>query len=131
VILRCLLRRISLIVVRALELDTTAILQQINLVQDTGLVRRGSMSDLKLPVALVAAMAIQLVAAVWWVSKQAHTIEVLQQDVVDMKTYINSMDIDLEALIQFATFTENRWAEDYSSDMTYERVFGTKEPTVE
>ena len=81
------------------------------------------MSDLKLPVALVA--------AVWWVSKQAHTIEVLQQDVVDMKTYINSMDLDLEALIQFATFTENRWAEDYSSDMTYERVFGTKEPDVE
>ena len=89
------------------------------------------MSDLKLPVALVAAMAIQLVAAVWWVSKQAHTIEVLQQDVVDMKTYINSMDIDLEALIQFATFTENRLAEEYSNDMTYERVFGTKEPTVE
>ena len=89
------------------------------------------MSDLKLPVALVAAMAIQLVAAVWSVSKQAHTIEVLQQDVVDMKTYINSMDIDLEALIQFATFTENRWAEEYSNDMTYERVFGTKEPTVE
>ena len=89
------------------------------------------MSDLKLPVALVAAMAIQLVAAVWWVSKQAHTIEVLQQDVVDMKTYINSMDIDLEALIQFATFTENRWAEEYSNDMTYERVFGTKELVVE
>ena len=84
------------------------------------------MSDLKLPVALVAAMAIQLVAAVWWVSKQAHTIEVLQQDVVYMKTYINSMDIYLEALIQFATFTENRWAEEYSNDMTYERVFGTK-----
>ena len=89
------------------------------------------MSDLKLPVALVAAMAIQLVAAVWWVSKQAHTIEVLQQDVVDMKTYMNSMDIDLEALIQFATFTENRWAEEYSNDMTYERVFGTKELVVE
>ena len=89
------------------------------------------MTDLKLHVALVAAMAIQLVAAVWWVSKQAHTIEMLQQDVVDMKTYINSMDIDIEALIQFATFTENRWAEEYSNDMTYERVFGTKEPTVE
>ena len=89
------------------------------------------MSDLKLPVALVAAMAIQLVAAVWWVSKQAHTIEILQQDVVDMKTYMNSMDIDLEALIQFATFTENRWAEEYSNDMTYERVFGTKELVVE
>jgi len=89
------------------------------------------MSDLKLPLALVVAMAVQLVAAVWWVSKQAHTIDVLQQDVVDMKTYMNSMDIDLEALIQFATFTENRWAEEYSEDLTYQRSFGTKEPTVE
>jgi len=89
------------------------------------------MADLKLPLALVVAMAVQLVAAVWWVSKQAHTIEILQQDVVDMKTYMNSMDIDLEALIQFATFTENRWAEEYSEDLTYQRSFGTKEPTVE
>ena len=89
------------------------------------------MADLKLPVALVVAMAVQLVAAVWWVSKQAHTIEVLQQDVVDIKTYMNSMDIDLEALIEFATFTENRWAEDYSEDLTYQRSFGTREPVVE
>ena len=89
------------------------------------------MSDLKLPLALVVAMAVQLVAAVWWVSKQAHTIEVLQQDVVDIKTYMNSMDIDIEALIEFATFTENRWAEEYSDDLTYQRSFGTKEPTVE
>jgi hypothetical protein len=89
------------------------------------------MADLKLPLALVVAMAVQLVAAVWWVSKQAHTIEVLQQDVVDIKTYMNSMDIDLEALIEFATFTENRWAEEYSDDLTYQRSFGTKEPTVE
>ena len=89
------------------------------------------MSGLKLPLALVVAMAVQLVAAVWWVSKQAHTIEVLQQDVVDMKTYMNSMDIDIEALIEFATFTENRWAEEYSDDLTYQRSFGTKEPTVE
>ncbi len=89
------------------------------------------MADLKLPVALVVAMAVQLVAAVWWVSKQAYTIEILQQDVVDMKTYMNSMDIDLEALIEFATFTENRWAEDYSDDLTYQRSFGTREPVVE
>jgi len=89
------------------------------------------MSDLKLPLALVVAMAVQLVAAVWWVSKQAYTIEILQQDVVDMKTYMNSMDIDLEALIEFATFTENRWAEDYSDDLTYQRSFGTREPVVE
>jgi len=89
------------------------------------------MNDLKLPVALVIAMAVQLVAAVWWVSKQAHTIDLLQQDVTDIKTYINDMDLDLEALIDFATFTENRWAEEYSEDMTYQRSFGTKEPVLD
>jgi hypothetical protein len=41
------------------------------------------------------------------------------------------MDIDLEALIEFATFTENKWAEEYSNDLTYERSFGTKEPVIE
>ena len=89
------------------------------------------MNDLKLPVALVIAMAVQLVAAVWWVSKQAHTIDLLQQDVTDIKTYINDMDLDLEALIDFATFTENRWAGEYSEDMTYQRSFGTKEPVLD
>lgn len=89
------------------------------------------MNDLKLPVALVIAMAVQLVAAVWWVSKQAHTIDLLQQDVTDIKTYINDMDLALEALIDFATFTENRWAEEYSEDMTYQRSFGTKEPVLD
>ncbi len=89
------------------------------------------MNDLKLPVALVIAMAVQLVAAVWWVSKQAHTIDLLQQDVTDIKTYINDMDLELESLIDFATFTENRWAEEYSEDMTYQRSFGTKEPVLD
>ena len=41
------------------------------------------------------------------------------------------MDLDLEALIDFATFTENRWAEEYSEDMTYQRSFGTKEPVLD
>ena len=48
-----------------------------------------------------------------------------------MKAYINSMDIDLDALIEFATFTENRWAEEYSEDLTYQRSFGTREPILE
>ncbi len=39
------------------------------------------MENLKLPVALVAAMAAQLAAGVWWVSQQAATIASLEETV--------------------------------------------------
>ncbi len=39
------------------------------------------MENLKLPVALVAAMAVQLAAGVWWVSQQASTISSLEETV--------------------------------------------------
>jgi enoyl-[acyl-carrier-protein] reductase (NADH) len=39
------------------------------------------MENLKLPVALVAAMAAQLAAGVWWVSQQAATISSLEETV--------------------------------------------------
>tara|TARA_R100001510_G_C7630242_1_gene189222 strand:+ start:868 stop:1230 length:363 start_codon:yes stop_codon:yes gene_type:complete len=39
------------------------------------------MDNLKLPVALVAAMAIQLAGGVWWVSQQAATIASLEESV--------------------------------------------------
>lgn len=39
------------------------------------------MENLKLPVALVAAMAVQLAGGVWWVSQQAATIAGLEETV--------------------------------------------------
>jgi len=39
------------------------------------------MENLKLPVALVAAMSVQLAAGVWWVSQQAATIASLEETV--------------------------------------------------
>ena len=39
------------------------------------------MSDLKVPLALVAAMAAQLAGGVWWVSQQAATISSLEETV--------------------------------------------------
>ena len=39
------------------------------------------MENLKLPAALVAAMAVQLAAGVWWVSQQAATIANLEETV--------------------------------------------------
>ena len=84
------------------------------------------MSDLKLPVALVLAMAAQLVAGVWWVSKQAHTIQDLELQVKTMQQEIETLIIDSNDLIDFATFTENKWAEAYDEDPSYTRKFGTK-----
>ena len=37
------------------------------------------MDNLKLPVALVAAMGVQLAGGVWWVSQQASTIASLEE----------------------------------------------------
>ena len=42
------------------------------------------MENLKLPVALVAAMAIQLAGGVWWVSQQAATITSLEETVCQL-----------------------------------------------
>ena len=39
------------------------------------------MENIKLPLALVAAMAVQLTAGVWWVSQQAATIASLEETV--------------------------------------------------
>ena len=39
------------------------------------------MENVKLPLALVAAMAVQLAAGVWWVSQQASTIASLEETV--------------------------------------------------
>ena len=39
------------------------------------------MDNLKLPVALVAAMGMQLAGGVWWVSQQAATISSLEETV--------------------------------------------------
>jgi hypothetical protein len=89
-------------------------------------IKRNSMSDLKVPVALVFAMAIQLAAGVWWVSKQAHTIQNLESKVKTMQQEIEILIINNNDLIDFATFTENKWAEAYDEDPSYIRKFGTK-----
>ena len=39
------------------------------------------MENVKLPVALAAAMATQLAAGVWWVSQQSSTISILEETV--------------------------------------------------
>ena len=85
------------------------------------------MSDLKIPVALVFAMAVQLVALVWYISGLVHDIEHLKQTVSAQDEMIRLIDQDVDDLWTFCTFTENKWAEAYSSDMVYQRLCGDKE----
>ena len=85
------------------------------------------MADLKIPVALVFAMAVQLVALVWYRSGLVHDIEHLQGTVSAQQDVIEVLSNDVNDLWHFCTFTENKWAESYTSDMVYERVCGTKE----
>ena len=85
------------------------------------------MSDMKIPVALVFAMAVQLVALVWYISGMVHDIEHLEGTVSAQQDLLELIDQDVNDLWAFCTFTENKWAEAYTSDMVYERLCGTKE----
>ena len=85
------------------------------------------MDGLKIPVALVFAMAIQLVALVWYISNLVHDIEHLQNKVSEQQQKLELLDLDVNDLWTFCTFTENKWAEAYVDDMVYQRVCGTKE----
>ena len=85
------------------------------------------MTDLKIPVALVFAMAVQLVALVWYISGLVHDLEHLKQTVSAQDEMIRLIDQDVDDLWTFCTFTENKWAEAYSSDMVYQRLCGDKE----
>ena len=85
------------------------------------------MSDMKIPVALVFAMAVQLVALVFYISEMVHDIEHLEGTVSAQQDLLDIIDQDVNDLWAFCTFTENKWAEAYTSDMVYERLCGTKE----
>ena len=89
------------------------------------------MGDLKVPVALVFVIVAQTVGAVFYLSEQAHRIEHLENTLVKVDEDITQLWNDTADLITFATYTENRWAEAYSGDMTYIRLFGTKKPPEE
>lgn len=41
-------------------------------------------------------------------------------------SWIGENYADIENLIEFAEFTENKWADAYDSDPGYERIFGTR-----
>ena len=112
---------------------------------------------MKFGIGVVIAIVLQVSAFVWWTAQQAQTIETLKgevkeltskmavedeinlkRDIADIKkmlqehdTWINENYADIEDLIYFATFTENRWSDTYATDPSYERKFGTKNPMLQ
>ena len=110
--------------------------------------------NMKFGIGVVIAIVMQVSAFVWWTAQQAQTIETLKgqvseltskmavedeinmaRDIADMKKVLSDHDkwigenySGIEDLIDFATFTENRWADAYANDPSYERKFGTKAP---
>ena len=82
---------------------------------------------MKVNITLAFAMAVQLVALVWYISGLVHDLEHLKQTVSAQDEMIRLIDQDVDDLWTFCTFTENKWAEAYSSDMVYQRLCGDKE----
>ena|SRR5210317_817990 len=110
--------------------------------------------NMKFGIGVVVAIVLQVSAFVWWTAQQAQTIETLKSEVSELTSkmavedevnmmrdiqelkekmketneFVTQNYMDIEDLIDFATFTENRWAEAYANDPSYERKFGTKAP---
>ena len=110
--------------------------------------------NMKFSIGVLIAIVLQVSAFVWWTAQQAQTISQLNEevsaltsrmavednvnlkrDIADLKTKLKETDefvsqnyTYITDLIDFATFTENRWANEYANDPSYERKFGTKAP---
>ena len=108
--------------------------------------------NMKFGIGVVIAIVLQVSGFVWWTAQQAQTIEILKtevseltskmavedevnmsRDIADMKKsveehymWLTEIDKDIEDLIDFAEFTENKWAGAYDEDPGYDRIFGKK-----
>ena len=82
---------------------------------------------MKVNVGLAFAMIVQLVALVWYISGLVHDLEHMKQSLSAQDEMIRLIDQDVDDLWYFCTYTENKWAESYTNDMTYQRVCGSKE----
>ena len=108
----------------------------------------------KFGIGVVVAIVMQVSAFVWWTAQQAQTIETLkgevseltsrmavedeinmardlkdmQEQLAEHEQWISENYEEILMLIEFAKFTENKWADSYATDDTYERKWGNKPP---
>jgi enoyl-[acyl-carrier-protein] reductase (NADH) len=109
----------------------------------------------KFSIGVVIAIVLQVSAFVWWTAQQAQTINQLNDEVTKLtsrmavessvnmmrdiadikeqldehKEWFDDLYYTQQLLVEFATFTENRWADTYGTDDSYERKFGMKQPS--
>lgn len=81
---------------------------------------------MKINLSLWFALIVQLVALVWYISGLVHDLNHLKEQTSAQQDIIDLLSEDVNDLWTFCTFTENKWAEAYTSDMVYERLCGTK-----
>jgi phosphoglycerate-specific signal transduction histidine kinase len=90
--------------------------------------------NMKFGIGVVVAIVLQVSAFVWWTAQQAQIIQQLNEQVTELTSRmaveesVNMMRDTQTMLVEFATFTENRWADTYGTDNSYERKFGMKQP---
>jgi hypothetical protein len=110
--------------------------------------------NMKFGIGVVVAIVLQVSAFVWWTAQQAQIIQQLNEQVTELTSrmaveesvnmmrdledikkeldeyeeWINDLYYTQTMLVEFATFTENRWADTYGTDNSYERKFGMKQP---
>jgi phosphoglycerate-specific signal transduction histidine kinase len=110
--------------------------------------------NMKFGIGVVVAIVLQVSAFVWWTAQQAQIIQQLNEQVTELTSrmaveesvnmirdledikkelneheeWIDDLYYTQDLLVEFATFTENRWADTYGTDNSYERKFGMKQP---
>ena len=113
--------------------------------------------NMKFGIGVVVAIVLQVSAFVWWTAQQAQIIQQLNEQVAELTSrmaveesvnmmrdlkdikkeldehseWIDDLYYTQDMLVDFAKFTENRWADTYGTDDSYERKFGMKEPAKE
>ena len=110
------------------------------------------MSNMKLSIGVVIAVVLQVSGFVWWTAQQAQTIQDMEKQVaeltsrmaveetvnmardiaeikekhIELEEWIEDLYYTTEDLVDFAEFTENKWAVGYDEDPSYTRRFGVK-----
>lgn len=111
------------------------------------------MNNMKLSIGVVVAVVLQVSGFVWWTAQQAVTIQDMEKRVAELTSrmamektintardlaeikkkqgeleeWIGELYYTTEELVEFAEFTENKWAQGYDEDPSYTRRFGVKE----
>tara|TARA_R100001082_G_C4360452_1_gene159078 strand:+ start:715 stop:1062 length:348 start_codon:yes stop_codon:yes gene_type:complete len=76
------------------------------------------MDNLKLPIALVIAMILQISGGVWWVSQQAATISNLQETVSEMSSRVaQEKEINLKRDVEDIKYTLEYWGVELDEEL--------------